>query len=137
MASVSRVNVTEMDEGENVTAMTCLTASIAEPRKGEARFEIVTNPYTTTATEGNDYVISNYIVIPVGFSGDFEDCVEVVVIGDTVTEADEVFEAEIVPSSSARDSVQFPEGSSFVVNIIDNEGETAFLKPPSIFCSNQ
>ena len=125
MASVSRVNITETDEGENVTAMTCLTANIATPRKGAAIFEIVTNTTTTTATVGYDYVIagmSNYITIPLGFEGDFEECVQVVVIGDGITEADEVFEAEIVPSSSDRDSVQYPEGSSFVVNIIDNEG---------------
>jgi hypothetical protein len=76
---------------------------------------------SSTAYQGLDFIVEHvpYIVIPVGFSGPFTECVNISITGDNIIEGDEVFEYSVTPVSD-RDLVDV--SGPLRVNILDNDG---------------
>lgn len=79
---------------------------------------------STTASVG-DFIFSlNTLIVPSGFDGFYNSCMDLIITGDDlVEENEEVIEVDIRPIAD-RDNVQFPEGSldMLILNILDNDG---------------
>jgi hypothetical protein len=116
------INVTEPDDGMNVTVSSCFQANVTRSRRRAAVF-VLTFLNSSTAYQGSDFNVDvPYFVIPVGFSGLFMECVNISITGDDNAEEDEVFEYSVTPMSS-RDTVGI---SALRVNIFDNDGNYLF-----------
>lgn len=126
MAQDPVLNVTEPDEGENITVTSCFQANVTRPRRRAAIFEI-SFLNSSTADLVSDFatnrIANPYIVVPVDFSGLFIECVILEVIGDNMIEEDEVIEYDVEPVAD-RDSVENIMGGAGLlrVNIFDNDG---------------
>ena len=124
------VNVTEPDEGGNVTFTSCFEAEISQPRKTDAVFELVLLN-SSTAALNYDYTFSSdlqSITFPTGFYGDFSYCLNVTVRGDVMTEDNELIEIGVRPLAP-RDSVYYAGNvSTLRFYIIDNDGKGKYLK---------
>jgi hypothetical protein len=119
MAQDPVINVTEPDDGMNVTVSSCFQANVTRTRRRAAVFALVILN-TSTAYSGSDFSeYTPYIVIPAGFSGLFTECVNISITGDNIIEEDEVIEYDVEPMSD-RDTVSFSD--PLRVNIFDNDG---------------
>ena len=119
------VNVTEPDEGGNVTFTSCFEAEVSQPRKTDAVFELVLLN-SSTAALNYDYTFSSdlqNITFPTGFSGNFSYCLNVTVRGDVMIEDNELIEIGVRPLAP-RDSVYYAGNvSTLRFYIIDNDGK--------------
>ncbi len=115
----------ELDTRDFATVRACFTAELDRPLfTRDAVFEFILSNLTT-ATFGVDFIPNtnnSFLTIPATFSGRFEECIEVFIIGDNDIETDEVVVYDLIPLSSL-DTVLFPSGaSSLVINILENDG---------------
>ena len=89
-------------------------------------FRLIESNNDTTSTIGAEFYLNMTVpdvTIPIGFSGIFMQCIDIVVIGDNVVEENEVIVYGIV-SFSEQDVVRFPgNADSLVINIQDDDGE--------------
>lgn len=116
--------ITEPDEGDRTVLSQCFEATVAQPRRNDALFEFILSNSTTALPEV-DIMFSTpspILTVPAGFSGFFNVCAELTILGDDLVEDNEVVIYSVVPLSDS-DVVQFPEGAdSLILNIIDNDG---------------
>lgn len=122
------INIVEPDYGEHVNATGCFSAYIDQPLNRSAIFVFIVNNMTN-ATLGSDIQFTTisppYLAIPAYFSGTFNECVTIIVLGDNAIEDNERLVFDIRPLSSF-DRVEFPAFSgadSFILNIFDNDGK--------------
>lgn len=118
------MNVLEPDQGETLAVTFCFTATVATPRINPT-FDFALSP-TTTATSGSDFFpISQTLVIPTNFTGNFMRCIDVLIIGDNQQERTEIVAYELIPRSSI-DRVVFPNGTDLLISIVDNDGKLQY-----------
>ena len=120
--SFTLFNITEPDEGETVGIEVCFEASVDLPRRTDAIFALLISNSTTANVA--DFSIQPSLIIPTGFGGFYNQCVEIDIFGDNRFESSELIVVEVRPLAEG-DRVQFPEESSesLQVNIIDNDGK--------------
>jgi hypothetical protein len=121
----SLVNITERNAGEDSVVSFCFRSSIAEPLTRNVVFGLLESNETTSTSGAEFYpnISVADVVIPLGFSGEFSQCIDIVIIGDNIVEEDEVITYDVM-SLSGRDVVRFPQNSSsIVINVQDNDGE--------------
>ena len=122
----SEENITEGDRGQETAVSFCFRAVIQQPLINVVIFELIESNNDTTSTIGAEFYLNVTlpdVIIPLGFSGIFMQCIDIVVIGDDVVEENEVIVYGIV-SFSGRDVVRFPGNvDSLVINIQDDDGE--------------
>ena len=89
-------------------------------------FRLIESNNDTTSMIGAEFYLNMTVpdvIIPIGFSGIFMQCIDIVVIGDNMVEENEVIVYGIV-SFSEQDVVRFPgNADSLVINIQDDDGE--------------
>ena len=114
----------------------CFRAVIPQPLIYVAMFRLIESNNDTTSMIGVEFypnVTVPDVIIPIGFSGIFMQCIDIVVIGDNVVEENEVIVYGIV-SFSEQDVVRFPgNANSLVINIQDDDGEI-LIKCLLFFC---
>lgn len=85
----------------------------------------------TTATLGVDFlpfINSAFLTVPANFSGDFQQCIDVIIFGDDLVEDDEVIVYQLRALSDL-DMVEFPANqSSLRLLIIDNDSKFMILQ---------
>ena len=122
----SEENITEGDRGQETAVSFCFKAVIQQPLINVVTFGLIESLNDTTSMIGAEFypnVTVPDVIIPIGFSGIFMQCIDIVVIGDNVVEENEVIVYSVV-SFSGRDVVRFPgNANSLVINIQDDDGE--------------
>jgi hypothetical protein len=127
-------NVTEPDDGNNVTVTLCFSAEVNEPLDRSAVFGLSNITDTNTsmprniATLNSDYDFKpRSVVIPTNFLGLFQECVNFTVFGDDMVEANEVIALDVQPVNYL-DRFTYPPGSDSIrINIEDNDGKLLTL----------
>ena len=118
------VYVIEPDDGSRTNAAFCLEATVNEPRLRNAYFQsVLLNSTNATLYSDFEANFSDRIVIPEGFSGFFNRCIVLTVLGDDEIETNEVIVVEVRPLSS-RDIVEYinSDVEALTVKIVDNDG---------------
>jgi len=125
-------NVLEPELGQSLVITECFIANITQTRSMDDVFEFnLLN--SSTATAGVDFFINHNssLIIPANFTGIYSQCVDIVILGDGLTEGDELIEYSVRPLS-VENSVQYAFGSnSLRISIIDNNGKGSL--PPRAF----
>lgn len=120
------VNFMELDEEQTENTVICVVAEIDLPRRNDAEFEFVSLNSTTASSEDFD-IAPRIVTVPTGFSGFYNECVTLSVLGDGTAEQNELIELGVRPASDL-DSVEFPEGAeSLLINIFDNDGKMGHM----------
>ena len=118
------ITVLELDVGQNYGVVsTCFQATVLQPLDREAIFGLFIANLTTTASSGYDFypnISVPDVIIPIGFSGDFFGCIDIIIVGDDVAEDDELVVYDVRPFSE-NDRVLSPE--RVTIRIIDNDGK--------------
>lgn len=121
-------NITELDEGENITVTVCFSAIVSEVLNRDAVFEFVdtSNESVAIASLYSDFIYGfspRLLTVPRNFTGLFQRCLDFIVLGDDLIEFDEVI-ALVVQPLNGIDSVVYPLNSeSLRINIFDNDGQ--------------
>ena len=134
----SEKNIIEGARGQESAVSFCFRSEIPQPLMNIVTFGLIVSNNDTTSTIGVEFypnVTVTDFIIPIGFSGIFMQCIDIVVVGDNMVEENEVIVYDIV-SFSGRGIVRFPgNADSLVINVQDDDGEI-FLYPVFVlfFC---
>ena len=124
---MAEFDITEPDEGQNVTVRVCFSAQVAVALGREALFGFL-NVSTSMEMASPDYDFvygfsPHFLIIPANLTGTFQKCVNFIVLGDDMVEPDEVIARDIAPLNPL-DRVEYPSGSnSLRIYIADNDGK--------------
>ena len=120
---VAVFNSTEPGKGETTTIRACFEADVEIPRRCPAQFQFEVSNKTTADQVFEFTFTPSSLSIPVGFSGDFQMCVDWTVMDDDYVEDNEVVIIAVRPLSVI-DMVQFPNGTQYLAGtIIDDDGK--------------
>lgn len=122
----SEFSIVEPGVGEVSVARSCYTASINRTLNRNVDFQFILSASTTAAMSEYTLNISSPIItIPYGFRGEFQECVNIVIGGDDITENDERILYDI-RALSVLDTVEFLENtnSSLLIDIIETNGKS-------------
>ena len=122
-------SILEPGSGSFTTATSCFSANISHPLNRDAEFKFVPSNLTT-ATPDVDFQTNGagaLLTIPMNFSGDFLDCVDIaVIIGDDSLEENELVVYEL-RAVSPLDRVFPPNSSTLVFYIVNNNTGKSWL----------
>ena len=108
----------------------CFRSVIPQPLINVVMFRLIESNNDTTSMIGVEFYLNMTVpnvTIPIGFTGIFMQCIDIVIIGDNMVEENEVIVYGIV-SFSEQDVVRFPgNADSLVINIQDNDGEILII----------
>lgn len=118
------ITVIEPDEGVNSTVTLCFTAQVDGVLTREAlfRFNLQGHYYPNRASLGIDFypnISSENLTVPAGVSGFYQMCVDIIIIGDNVTESEERIMYDVY-SFSPFDRTNVP---TITIYIIDNDSK--------------
>jgi len=114
--------VTEPDDRENISVSFCLVAQLNETLKRNASFYLNFSTALSSADVGSDFYalfFSPIITIPTNFSGKFEKCFSIIIIGDNFTEHNEI----IVFQIGANSPFDLVESTQVEIHILNDDGE--------------
>lgn len=117
--------VLEPDSCDLVFVSGCFSANVEEPLNSSAVFEFIPSNLTTASyADFVEQTSSPFLTIPSGFVGQYDECLNIAIIGDDKVEEDERIVYSLVPISE-RDRVTFPPNSTelLVINILNNDSK--------------
>lgn len=103
----------------------CFRSNIQEPVANDVVFGLFESNDTTSRNGAEFFpnVTVPDVIIPLGFSGMFTQCIDIVIVNDNVVEETEVIVYNVEPFSE-RNVVRFPENSeSLVISVQDDDGK--------------